>query len=358
MDIDKLSTKNWFQMDYKGGKRTMKRKMRGGKKKRTKKKKKMRGGTDTPENWEDRTDTPENWEDRTDTPESDNYLGEMLLQQFENEEDYLWPNNPSVQVNIEDLDPVDIYDMPIEVMNNIADNLDFNDCQELRNYCEINPRICAMDERFREKYRQEIDRCKVESENNKSLKRFFQFKPNIKQFKGKLDMGVETIENVITSPDYVFSNIGEYWVGHHLVELLKSKDVMFNAMKMLYSDRPGPLDYGFAFQKVPFIAIVLYFNENPELLKDILIDLTRYVLEKKERLLNAVENNFMNHPEPVSENWDWKTGRTAGRDWLYSEWLFLESENEIKLLTKKFVDIMYDYLKRGKFDYFEEIDDY
>ena len=27
-----------------------------------------------------------------------------------------------------------------------------------------------------------------------------------------------------------------------------------------------------------------------------------------------------------------------------------------KLSTKKFVDIMYDYLKRGKFDYFEEID--
>jgi len=349
MDLDKLSTKNWFQMDYMGGKRTM----RGGKKKRTKKKKKMRGGMNT----------PENWEDITDTPESDNYLGEMLLQQFENEEDYLWPNNPYVQVNIEDLDPVDIYDMPIEVMNNIADNLDFNDCQELRNYCEINPRICAMDERFREKYRQEIDSCKVKSENNKSLKRFFQFKPNIENIKrsrGQLDMGVETIEKKISSPDYVFSNIGEYWVGHHLVELLKSKDVMFNAMTQFYSDKAIRFYHmGNDYDSVPFIAIVLYFHqENPELLKNILNDLTQYVLEKKNRLLKAIENNYMNHPEPVSENWDWETGRTAGRNWLYSEWLFLESENELKLLTKKFVDIMYDYLKRGKFDYFEEIDDY
>ena len=355
MDIDKLSTKNWFKMDYRGGKRTMKRRnMRGGKKKKTKKKKKMRGGTDT----------PENWEDRTDTPESDNYLGEMLLQQFENEEDYLWQNNPSVQVNIEDLYPVDIYDMPIDVMNNIVDNLDFNDCQELRNYCKINPRICAMDERFREKYRQEIDHCKVESDNNKSLKRFFQFKPNIENIKrsrGQLDMGVETIEKKISSPDYVFSNIGEYWVGHHLVELLKSKDVMFNAMTQFYSDK-GIRFYnmGHAYQNVPFIAIVLYFHQARagELLKNILNDLTQYVLEKKKKLLEAIENNYMNHPEPVSENWNWETGGSVGQNWLYSEWLFLESENEIKLLTKKFVDIMYDYLKRGKFDYFEEIDDY
>ena len=339
MDIDNDNLlKNTSNLKIIIPKRTIKRK-RGGKKKRTKKKKKMRGGMNTPEN-------------RTDTPGSDYYLGEMLLQQFDNEEDYLWPNNPSVQVNIEDLDPVDIYDMPIEVMYNIADNLDFNDCKELRNYCVINPRICALDEIFREKYRQEIDSCKVESENNKSLKRFFELKPNIKQFKGELDMADNIIKNIITSPDYVFSNIGEYWVGHHLVELMKSKGVLFNAMTQMFYDRPGRLDYGFTFKNVPFIAIVLYFHGNPELLKDILIDLTRYVLEKKERLLNAVVNNFMNHPEPVSENWNWKTGRTAGRDWLYSEWLFLESENELKLLTKKFVDIMYDYLKRGEYDYF------
>jgi len=157
MDIDNDNLlKNTSNLKIIIPKRTIKRK-RGGKKKRTKKKKKMRGGMNTPEsnnyfgemflqhfdNEEDITDTPENWEDGT--AESDNYLGEMLLQQFDNEEDYLWPNNPSVQVNIEDLDPVDIYDMPIEVMYNIADNLDFNDCKELRNYCVINPRICALD---------------------------------------------------------------------------------------------------------------------------------------------------------------------------------------------------------------------
>ena len=277
-------------------------------------------------------------------PESDNYLGEMLLQQFENEEDYLFPDNPSVLVNEEDLDPIDIYDMPVEVMGNIADNLEFDNCEELRNYCLINPRECAMDENFRDKYKYDLKNCKIEANINKSLKRFFQFKPGQGIFESMNDMdgsnssksigdgAIRTIENGLPIPRFA---------GKMLREILKEQG-LFNELQKKIGKWGAQGKWGAI--NISFMELVLYFHsENPGLLMSTLNEWVNNILNNQDRLEEALKNNFMQLPEPVDENWLWNDRG----DWLYSKWLYEASEQDILLLQTIVIDAMYNYLLEG-----------
>ena len=277
-------------------------------------------------------------------PESENYLGEMLLQQFENEEDYLFPDNPSVLVNEEDLDPVDIYDMPVEVMGNIADNLEFDNCEELRNYCLINPRECAMDENFRDKYEYDLKNCKIEAKINKSLKRFFQLKPDQSIFESMNDMdgsnssksigdgAIRTIENGLPIPRFA---------GKMLREILKEQG-LFNELQKKIGKWGAQGKWGAI--NISFMELVLYFHsENPGLLMSTLNEWVNNILNNQDRLEEALKNNFMQLPEPVDENWLWNDRG----DWLYSKWLYEASEQDILLLQTIVIDTMYNYLLEG-----------
>jgi hypothetical protein len=302
-----------------GGKKTKK------KMKRKKTMKKIRGGTGTPD---------------------ENLLGDDLQNIFNHEEDYLYPENPSVLTNEDELESVDIYDMPVEVMGNIASNLNFDNCEELRNYCLINPRDCALDEKFKEKYGIDIKLCKIEANIKKSSKRFFQLEPSLeliekinesRGFYGIIgDQGLRTVESKLPYPRFA---------GKILTDIFREQGI-FSQIQRQKKIR--------ALINVTFMDIVLFFHkEDPRLLDSILDQWVNEVINKKEKLEKALENNYMNHPEPVEENWSWNP---RDSDWIYSRWLYDTDEEDILLLQKTFLDSMSDYLE-GE-DLYGIIDDY
>ena len=59
------------------------------------------------------------------------------------------------------------------------------------------------------------------------------------------------------------------------------------------------------------------------------------IINRKHDLNRALKNNYMNHPEPVEENWNWDR---RGRDWIYSKWLYETRIDDLYLLKKIFVD--------------------
>jgi len=302
-----------------GGKKTKK------KMKRKKTMKKIRGGTGTPD---------------------ENLLGDDLQNIFNHEEDYLYPENPSVLTNEDELESVDIYDMPVEVMGNIASNLNFDNCEELRNYCLINPRDCALDEKFKEKYGIDIKLCKIEANIKKSSKRFFQLEPSleliekINEPRGSYeligDQGLRTVESKLPYPRFA---------GKILTDIFREQGI-FSQIQRQKKIR--------ALINVTFMDIVLFFHkQDPRLLDSILDQWANEVINKKEKLEKALENNYMNHPEPVEENWSWNP---RDSDWIYSRWLYDTDEEDILLLQKTFLDSMSDYLE-GE-DLYGIIDDY
>lgn len=286
--------------------------------------KKKRGGTGTP---------------------NENLLGDDLQNLFNHEEAYLWPENPSVQVNDDELESVDIYDMPVEVMGNIASHLNFDNCEELRNYCLINPRECALDEKFKEKYGIDIQLCKNEAIIKKSSKRFFQLEPSselLERMNGPRgfyefgDEGLNTIEYKLPYPRFA---------GKMLTDIFREQGIFFQIQKQK-SLR--------ALIKVTFMDIVLFFHkEDPRLLDSILDQWVNEVIKKKEKLEQALKNNYMNHPEPVEENWSWNPRHSH---WIYSKWLYETNEVDILLLQKIFLDSMSNYLEEEEL--FGIIDDY
>ena len=301
-----------------GGKKTKK------KMKRKKTIKKRRGGTGTPD---------------------DNLFGNDLQNIFNHEDTYLYPDNSTVQTNEDELESVDIYDMPVEVMENIASNLNFDNCEELRNYCLINPRECALDEKFKEKYKLDLEFCKNESLINKSKKIFFQLEPTpeliekINEPRGIYnfgDQGLNTVEYKLPYPRFA---------GKILTEIFREQGVFTQIQ------RENGLR---ALINVTFMDIVLFFHkEDPRLLDSILDQWVNEVINKKEKLERALENNYMNHPEPVEENWSWNP---RDSDWIYSRWLYDTDEEDILLLQKIFLDSMSDYLEEEEL--FGIIDDY
>ena len=302
-----------------GGKKTKK------KMKRKKTMKKIRGGTGTPD---------------------ENLLGDDLQNIFNHEEDYLYPENPSVLTNEDELESVDIYDMPVEVMGNIASNLNFDNCEELRNYCLINPRECALDKKFKEKYGIDIKLCKIEANIKKSSKRFFQLEPSleliekINEPRGSYeligDQGLRTVESKLPYPRFA---------GKILTDIFREQGI-FSQIQRQKKIR--------ALINVTFMDIVLFFHkQDPRLLDSILDQWANEVINKKEKLEKALENNYMNHPEPVEENWSWNP---RDSDWIYSRWLYDTDEEDILLLQKTFLDSMSDYLE-GE-DLYGIIDDY
>ena len=54
---------------------------------------------------------------------------------------------------IEDLSPNWIEDLPKEVTDIVEGYLDFEDCEDLRNYCELRPKTCASNTNFKTKYK-------------------------------------------------------------------------------------------------------------------------------------------------------------------------------------------------------------
>lgn len=287
--------------------------------------KKKRGGTGTP---------------------NENLLGDDLQNLFNHEEAYLWPENPPVQVNDDELESVDIYDMPVEVMENIASHLNFDNCEELRNYCLINPRECALDEKFKEKYGIDIQLCKNEAIIKKSSKRFFQLEPSLeliekinesRGFYGLIgDQGLRTVELKLPYPRFA---------GKMLTDIFREQGI-FSQIQRQKRIR--------ALINVTFMDIVLFFHkEDPRLLESILDQWVNEVIKKKEKLEQALENNYMNHPEPVEENWSWNP---RDSDWIYSRWLYETNEEDILLLQKIFIDSMSDYLEEENL--YGIIDDY
>ena len=93
---------------------------------------------------------------------------------------------------------------------------------------------------------------------------------------------------------------------------------------------------------------MLLFLNKPDELYDLLHHWFIYILDKQDKLLEAIEDNYK-YPEPVTENWPWyKYGNyRPDSDWLYSKWLFTASNTDILLLQKTVIDMMYEYLKTG-----------
>ena len=288
--------------------------------------KQMKGGTGTPD---------------------ENLLGDDLQNLFNHEDTYLYPENPTVQTNQDELDEIDIYDMPLEVMKNIASKLNFNDCKELQNFCLINKGYCALNKDFRDKYGIDIKFCKIEATINKSAKRFFQLEPSLELIEKTNkprgfgyyelgDQGLRTVESKLPYPRFA---------GKMLTDIFREQGIFSHIQKQKRIH---------ALISVTFMDIVLFFHkEDPRLLDSILDQWVNEIIKKKEKLEQALENNYMNHPEPVEENWSWNP---MDSDWIYSRWLYDTDEENILLLQKIFIDSMSDYLEEENL--FGIIDDY
>jgi hypothetical protein len=289
--------------------------------------KQMKGGTGTPD---------------------ENLLGDDLQNLFNHEDTYLYPENPTVQTNQDELDEIDIYDMPIEFIKNVASKLNFNDCKELRNYCLINPGICALNRDFREKYGENIKLCKIEAKNNKSMKRFFEYTPDPKLIediikpRNSIDKGVHV---PFWIDDYAINIIRTelpfpYFAGEILIDILRQN----GTLRQIQSERAV-----WGLIHVTFMDLIIFFHSqvNPEFLNNIMDEWIEKIINRKHDLNRALKNNYMKHPEPVEENWHWES-QGFGRQWIYSKWLYETSIDDLYLLKKIFVDSMYDYLINDK----------
>ena len=246
---------------------------------------------------------------------------------------------------IEDLSPNWIEDLPKEVTDIVEGYLDFEDCEDLRNYCELRPKTCASDTIFKTKYKKELDYCKAESSVIKSLERFQNMVPLYTSYTEAMtthNVDREGSDSAITT---ILDStiIGEGFVAGLLVNQMRD---IFKKLKKILSEHHKKQ---FDVHDITLMELCYYFLNKPDELYDILHHWFIFILDKQDRLFAAIEDNYGKYPEPVTENWPWyKYGNyRPDSDWLYSKWLFTSSNTDILLLQKTVIDMMYEYLKTG-----------
>ena len=133
-----------------------------------------------------------------------------------------------------------------------------------------------------------------------------------------------------------------YFAGEILIDILRQN----GTLRQIQSERRKRTGV-WGLINVTFMDLIIFFHSQvePELLNNIMDKWIKKIINRKHDLNRALKNNYMNHPEPVEENWSWGL---RGRDWLYSKWLYETSIDDLYLLKKIFVDSIYDYLINDK----------
>ena len=338
LDIETLVTNNnqvgnqikgWFQM---GGKKNRKKKLT---------RKRQLGGMESSTRLPTPPQSAAPTRRRPNRSSNNDIFGENMVDLFNYDENYLFPDNPRTDIDFSQLDDINYQDIPLEAIEKIDENLDFSNCETLRNYCILNSRTCAFDEQFKTKNQIYLANCKAKSQINKSIKKFYRTEIPEDLIVDSRDRGEQfynTIEYKMPFPPFIGKMFKEYIRDIGILNKIASQYGLWGQMN------------------VSFMDVVIYFRTNgPEILKNMLITITDKVYETKKRLLRALENNFMNHPEPVEENWGWEH-QGEGREWIYSRWLYNASDIDIMLLQKTFVDTITYYLEAG--DIYGMGDDY
>ena len=270
LDINTLITNNnnignkikgWFKMD-------------GGKKNKKKKKLTMRhhkGGMES-----NRLPTPPRTlppiSSRQNRSSNNDIFGANMIDLFNNDENYLFPDNPRNNIDFSQLDDINQDDIPLEAMKIIEENLDFDNCEDFRNYCIINPRICSFDEQFKKKYEKDLRKCKAKSNINKSIKTFYSTEINPKllevlkqsSFSNRGNQFYNTIEYKMPFPSFIGKMFKEYIRDQGILNKISSQKLLGGQINVSMSD------------------VAIYFRMNdPEILKNMLKIITHEVIETK-----------------------------------------------------------------------------